>query len=207
MRRVLHRPRPDVHVTLLIVAAVEGEGVLLGPGADDQVVRLQITFPQHRRVLAIGVAGVHGRADRETRDQTSARNAVDHREFFRDARRRIVERERIAHHAQSGVRRAPRQRCGDQIRRRHQAITVGVMLIHAYRVEAAFRRVFQLVHEIVVHQMRALWIEQRRMDIDPHRRVLRAEIVGQFGVRHQVEPHEFHARSPRFVAGRALTAV
>ena len=32
------------------------------------------------------------------------------------------------------------------------------------------------------------------------------EIIRQFGVRHQVEPHEFHARSPRFVLGRALIA-
>src|ERR1700730_2997566 len=30
--RILHRSRPDVDVALLIVAAVEGEGVLLGPG-------------------------------------------------------------------------------------------------------------------------------------------------------------------------------
>jgi hypothetical protein len=79
------------------------------------------------------------------------------------------------------------------------------MLIHAYRIEAAFRRVFQLVHEIVVHQMGALGIEQRRMDIDPHRRILLTEIIGELGVRHQVEPHEFHARSPLIIAKRALT--
>jgi hypothetical protein len=110
MRRILHRPRPDVHVTLLIVATVEGEGVLVGPGADDQVVRLEITISQHRRVLAISVTGVHGRTDWKARDQTSAGNAIDHREFFRDACRRIVEGERIAHDAQSSVCRAPRQR-------------------------------------------------------------------------------------------------
>ena len=38
--RLLHRARPDVDVALLVEAAVEGEGVLLGPGAHHQVVRL-----------------------------------------------------------------------------------------------------------------------------------------------------------------------
>ena len=94
--RALDRARPDVDVALLVEAAVEGEGVLLGPGLDDQVVRLVIALAQHRRVLAIGVAGVHRRADREAGDQPAARDAVDHREFFGHARRRIVERQRIA---------------------------------------------------------------------------------------------------------------
>ena len=40
MRVVLDRPRPDVDVALLVEAAVEGEGVLLGPGPLHQVVRL-----------------------------------------------------------------------------------------------------------------------------------------------------------------------
>ena len=44
--RVLHRARPDVHVALLVEAAIEGEGVLLGPGAHHQVMRFVIALAQ-----------------------------------------------------------------------------------------------------------------------------------------------------------------
>ncbi len=56
--RLLDRPRPDVDVALLVVAAVEGEGVLLGPGLHDEVVRLVVALAQLARVLAVGVAVV-----------------------------------------------------------------------------------------------------------------------------------------------------
>ena len=59
-----------------------------------------------------------------------------------------------------------------------------------------FGGVFQLVHEVVVHEVRALRIEQRGMDIHPHRGIGVAEIVRQFRVGHQVEPHQLHANPP-----------
>ena len=114
--RLLHRARPDVDVALLVEAAVEGEGVGLGPRLDDEIVRFEVALAQHRRVLAVGVAGVHRRADREAGDQPPARDHVDHRELFRDPGRRIVQRQRIAEDAQRRVGRAPRQRRRDQIR-------------------------------------------------------------------------------------------
>src|SRR5260370_33371954 len=67
-----------------------------------------------------------------------------------------------------------------------------MMLVDADRVETAFGGVFEFVHEIVVHVMRPPRIEQRRMDVDPDRWMLLAKIVGQLGVRHQVEPHQLH---------------
>src|SRR5580658_5943272 len=69
------------------------------------------------------------------------------------------------------------------------------MLVHADRVIAEIGRVFKLIHEVVVHQMRALRIEQRRVNIDPDRRMLLFEVLRQFGVRHQMEPHQLHDRS------------
>src|SRR5262249_16258627 len=54
----------------------------------------------------------------------------------------------------------------------------------------------QLVHEVVVHEVGALRVEQRGMDVDPDRRMLLAEIVGQLGVWHQVEPEQLHGRPP-----------
>ena len=202
---MLDRPRPDVHVALLVEAAVEREGVGVGPGAQDQVVRLMIAVAQQRRVLAVGEAGVHRRADREPGDQPPAGDHVDHGELFCHARRRIVQRQRVAHDAQRRVGGAPRQRGSDQVRRRHQAVAVGVMLVHAHRVEAANRGVFEFVHEVVVHVMRTARIEHRGMDVHPDRRVLVAEAGRQFGVRHQMEPHQAHGWTPYVIARREAT--
>ena len=158
--------------------------------------RLVVAVAQQRRVLAVGVAGVHRRTDREAGDQPSAGDAVDHRELFRDAGRRIVQRQRVAHDADRGVGGAPRERRGDQVGRRHQAVAVGMVLVDAHRVEAAIGGVFQLVHEVVVHVVRAPRIEQRGVDVDPDRRMLVAEARRQFGVGHQVEPHQAHWIGP-----------
>ena len=196
MRLVLDRPRPDVDVTLLVEAAIEGERVLLRPGALHEIMRLEIALPQQARVLAVGIAGVHRRADGEARDQPSARDAVDHRELFGHACRRIVERERVAHHAERGVGGAPREGTGNEVRRRHQPVAVGMMLVHADRVEADLGCVFELVHEVVVHVMRPARVEQRRMDVDPHRGMLLVEVVRKLRVRHQVKPHELHRVLP-----------
>ena len=198
---LLHRARPDVDVALLVIAAVEGERILLGPGAHHEVVCFQVAFAQHGGVLAIAIRRVHRRADRETSDQAPAGDHVDHGEFLRHAGRRIVEGEGVAHDADGGVLGAPRQGGGDQVGRGHQAVAVGVVLVAAHRVEAAIGGVFHFVHEVVVHQVRAFGIEQRGVDVHPDRRVFLAEIVRQFGVGHQVEPHEAHGSILELGAG------
>src|SRR5262249_56048744 len=38
---------------------------------------------------------------------------------------------------------------------------------------------------------------EARIDVDPHRRVLLGEVVGQVGVGHQVEPEELHGVTSR----------
>ena len=154
--RALHRARPDVDIALLIVAAVEREGVLLLPGLHHQVVRFVVAVAQLAGVLAVGEAVVHRRADRKAGDQPAAGDAVDHGELFCDAGRRIVQCQRVAHHADRGVGGAARQRRGDQVRRRHQSVAVRVVLVDADRVVAAIGGVFELVHEVVVHVVRAL---------------------------------------------------
>src|ERR1700712_4853727 len=70
-----------------------------------------------------------------------------------------------------------------------------MMLVHADGVEATLRGIFELVHEIVVHVVRTAWVEQRRMDVDPHRRMLLVEVIRKLRVRHQMEPHELHRAS------------
>src|SRR6202035_2380251 len=100
---LLNRARPDVDVALLVEAAVERESVGRGPRLYHEVVRLVIALAQGRWVLTVGVAGVHRRTHWEPGDQPPARDAVDHREFFGDPGRRVVERQRIAEHADRGV--------------------------------------------------------------------------------------------------------
>src|ERR1700758_2755636 len=84
-----------------------------------------------------------------------------------------------------------------------------MMLVDADRVEPAGGGIFQFVHEVVVHVMRTLRVEQRGMDVHPHRGMLFGEIRGQFGVMHEMEPHEFHRvlrrpSSPWIVRSQAL---
>ena len=67
-----------------------------------------------------------------------------------------------------------------------------MVLVDADRVKAALGGEFELVHEVVVHVMRAPRVEQRGMDVDPDRGMLLPEIVGQFGVGHQMKPQDLH---------------
>src|ERR1700730_5622674 len=70
-----------------------------------------------------------------------------------------------------------------------------MVLVDADRVKPAFGGEFELIHEVVVHQVRALRVEQRGMDVHPYRGMLLAEILRQFGIGHQVKPHQLHGRS------------
>jgi len=75
--------------------------------------------------------------------QPSARDAIQHGEFFGDAHRRIVERDRSAQHQQRDILRAARQRGRDQVGRGHQTVAVLMVLVGADRVETQRGRVFQ----------------------------------------------------------------
>src|SRR5215472_11279442 len=108
-RRVwlLDRPRPDVHVALLVEAAVERECLLLGPGAQDEVMGFVVALPQLAWIGAVRVRGVHWRADREAGDETTAGNSVDHGELFGDPCWRIVEGKAVAKNADRRIGGAP----------------------------------------------------------------------------------------------------
>ena len=209
----LHRPRPDVHVALLVEAAVEGEGFLRRPSLHDEVVGFVVALAQLGRVLSVGVGGVHGRADWEAGDQAAAGDAVEHGELLGHPDGRVVERQRVAHHAERRILGAAGQGGGDQVGRWHQPVAIGVMLVAANAVEAHLGGILQLVHELVVHDVCPAGIEQAGIDINPHRFVLVAEVVRQFLVGHQVEPQIFQATfslrplgagEPNIVAGLVI---
>jgi hypothetical protein len=76
---------------------------------------LVVAVAQQRRVLAVRERRIHRRADGKSGDQAPTRDAIDHRELFRDTGWRIVEREAVAHDADGGVGRAPGKCSGDQV--------------------------------------------------------------------------------------------
>ena len=193
----LDRARPAVHIALLVETAVKGKHFLLGPGPQNKIDTFEITLAQHTRVLAIGEAGVLRTAYRKASDHTATGDDIDHRHLFRDACGRVIERDRVAENADRGVARAACERRGDKIRRWHEAIAIGVMLVDANRVKADLGRIFQLVNEVVVHQMPACRLEQLGVDVNPYRVIGLAEILRQLGIGHQVEPHQFHVSCPQ----------
>src|SRR5262245_62738292 len=80
------------------------------------------------------------------------------------------------------------------------------MLVAADGVKAAVGGELELIQELVIHVVRAPGVEQGRVDVDPHGRVLLLEILGQLFVGHQVEPQELHGASPMKVDGMAWPA-
>ncbi len=193
--RLLDRLRPAVHVPELVVLPVERERLGLPPRLHDQVVVLRILVPRQRRDLAVAVVRVHRRPDREPGDQPPAGDHVEHGEFLRHPDRRVVQRDRVADHADRRLRRPAGEPGGDDVRRRHEAVAVLVVLVDADAVVPQRVGELQLVHVLVVHAMTFDRVVQRLVDVDPHRTVLLAEVVRHVRPRHQVEPHELH-RNP-----------
>jgi len=111
----LDRLRPAVHITQLVVLAVEGKRFVFGPSSNDEFMGLVVFVASQRRDLAIGEVRVHRCAYREAGDQTSSRDAVEHRELFSHANRWVVESDGITDHTNSSIACAPSERCGDQI--------------------------------------------------------------------------------------------
>ncbi len=194
---MLDRSRPDVHVAQLVVLAVPGEYVGLSPRLDDQVVRLLVALAQRRRVHTDGVVAIHRGADGETGDQAAAGDDIDHRHLLGDARRRVVVRDRLPEEEDRRVGRASRQRGRHQLRGRHHAVGVLVVLVHAHAVEAELGGELELVEVVVVDLVTTHWVVEPRIHVDPDAAVLLSEVVGQIRPGHQVEPVEFHATSLR----------
>src|SRR5262245_64040405 len=115
--RFLDRLRPDVDITKLGVFAVPREGLTLAPGLDYQIMSFPVFLPNSRGVLSIAVVYIHRCADRKTGDQSTSGNDVEHGEFLSDARRRIVERDRITEDEDHGFGRPSRQSGSHQVGR------------------------------------------------------------------------------------------
>jgi hypothetical protein len=155
-------------------------------------VRLVVPVAQGGRIDPVGEVHVHRRADGEARHEPAAREQIEHREFLGHAQRRVVRREAVAEHDERGLRRAPRQGRRHDVRGRHEAVGVVVVLVDAQAVEALLLGELELVQEFLVESLRLLGVEEVVRDVDPDRSVLPLEVVGQKPVRHEVEEADFH---------------
>jgi hypothetical protein len=150
--------------------------------------RLLEALPGLRRVdrerVVLGAA-----ADDHARDQAPAADHVDHGELLGDPRRRVVERQGIADDGDPDAARLAGQDRRDQVRRRHVAVGVLVMLVHADAVKTEVLRRDQLVEVPVVQPVADGGVVQLVGARDPRRSVVRGR---QLAVRHQVEGEEPH---------------
>ena len=161
---------------------------------------LGVLVPGQGRDLPVAVVGVHRRADREPGDEPPARDHVEHGELLSHPEWGVVQGDRVADHAEGGLRRPAGQAGGDQVGRRHDAVAVLVVLVDPDAVEAQLVGELQLVHVGVVDLVAPLGIEQPGVDVDPHRAVALPEVVRQIRPRHQVEPAELDHRGLPFDA-------
>ena len=189
---------PHVDIAQLGVLAVVREGLVGLPRLHDEVDALAVLLPQRGRGLPVGEAGVHRRAHREARYEAATRQHVEHGELLGHARGRVVEGDGVAHHHDLGLVGSTAEGGGHQVGRRHEPIRVLMVLVDTDPVVAALLGELELVEILVVDLVTPLRVVQlvgRR--VDPHAAVLVAEVVGQVGPGHQVEPVELHRPSPQ----------
>ena len=173
----------------------ERERAFLGPGADHQIMGFVEPLVADRRVGAHGIVFGADAADHAA-DQPPAGDAVDHGVFFRQGQGVFADAERIAEHRDLHLRCPPRQRRGRDDRRRHQAIGILVMFVHAQPVEAELFAHLQFVEIGVVQVVAHLRIEVRIGIHHPGRLVLLVVIEIETGIGHKMEQKTLHGRFP-----------
>ena len=160
----------------------------LCPGPDDQFVGLGealscVSGIDRERVV------LRPTSDDHSGDQPPTAYAVDHCEFLRDPRRWIVKRESVAHHcnAHSGSQAGKDRR--NQIRGRHDPVSILVMLVYAHPVKAELLRVQELVDVAVVELPAEFGVVEAVRTGDPRRAVV---VRRESRVRHQVKAEYAH---------------
>ena len=192
----LDRTGPQVDHRQLKELAVPGENFAALPGLEDQVVRFIVALALLNGADSVAQVDVHRRAQRHSRDQPSAADAIQHRVFFGHPDGRIGGRQRRAHLHDGRIHpigRA-RQHRAHHVGRGHETVGVLMVLVDANPVHPAFGGVDQFVQGPVVvltHLLRIGQLPERR--IDPNRVVTLFEVRGQLAVRHQMEHGNLHA--------------
>ncbi len=196
--RLLDRPRPQIDHRQLIMLAVPGEHLPRRPRLGDQRQRLAEALALLDRDDAVRERRVSRQSGGKARHEPPAADAVEHRVFLGDARRRRGRGQGRAdlhdrHVLPVGL---LRQHRAHQARIGHEAIDVLMMLIGAQPVHADLGGIDHLVEGRVVVRADLVGIG----DVEPYRidvgRVIAlVEIRREVAIGHQVEHADFHGRS------------
>ena len=98
---LLQRPRPEVHVPVLVVGADPLEHLIRGPRLDDQVVGLVEPGPGAGRVDAVAEILPADPAD-EPGDHPAVAEVIEHRDLLGDAQRVAADADGVAEHHDLG---------------------------------------------------------------------------------------------------------
>ncbi len=131
--RLLHRARPQRDVAVRPELALVGEHVL-GPGAGDDFVGFLEAGARFRQGDVVHLVFARNAAG-EAGDQPAVRQAVEHRQLFRQAQR-LVQRQQVAVDQQFHPLGALRGRRGHQVGRVHQPVRRAMVLVEAKPVVA-----------------------------------------------------------------------
>ena len=200
-RRVglLERPGPDVHEPEVVVLPLEVEGARPGPRLHDEVVGLAVALPEEGRVDLVGVR-LDAEPHHHAGDDAPARQHVEHRQLLGHPERVVVERERVPEDQDLHPARALGEASRDDVGRRHEAVGVLVVLVHAHRVEAERLGQRELLEVLLVEHPAARRIVEAVRQGQPGRLVVLLEVGRQVRPRHEVEADEEHR-------GQALTSI
>ena len=201
--RLLHRQRPRVDDSVLVVAALPAEGSGTGPGRDDQVVGLFKALAVVGRVDAGGELLGAAAAD-EAGDEAAAGDHVDHGQLFGQADRVVGQRQRVAEQDDlDPLGRASEDRSPDVALGLHAEGRVVVLVEHD-PVDADFFGQLVLGQPVVVELRTGDWVEVGVGEQQSCDALLGGVLV--IG-RHRLfgEVHQVHGRAFRALSVGSLT--
>ncbi len=140
--------RPRVHVLVLIVFTVPLEWTRFSPRFNDQIVSLIEAFAGVGRVDSERVVFCTDSAN-ETTDDSPAGYNIKHCDFLGDLQGVMAERNSVSQDRDLALCPACKRRRHD-VRRRHGAVSVLMVLVYAYSVESEFACILELIQITVV---------------------------------------------------------
>ncbi len=193
---LLERAGPDRHAIIVEVLAVPVEGLVRGPRLDDEIPCLAEALPRIAERRAEREVFLGHAADKAGNDP-AARHAVEHRDFLRQPHGMAMQRGQIAEDADLDAPGPLRQGGRDEVRRRHEAVGLGVVLVHADGVEAELLEHRHLIEVLGVDRRGARGVEE-----SVRIRIVRRRVEMRPG--QEVEPVDLHRAAAPSVKADAL---
>ena len=193
--RLLERPGPGVYIIKVVVLPFECERSRLGPGAQNQVMRLVKPFVRFRRICPRGV--VFGAdTSHEACNQTPTGDVIEHGVFFRYRQRIIQKGQGATEDRQLRPFGPPRKRARGNAGGGHQAVGILVVFVDANPVETEVVGVLEFVKVAVVERVPFGRIVVAIGQSDPGGVVFFRVIQIEIGVRHQMDAEKLHCGTP-----------